>query len=289
MTPCAASVGYSLPANVDNLVLTGTPAINGTGNTLANRITGNAAANVLNGGAGGDTMIGGLGNDIYVVDNTADVISETSALATEIDTVQSSVSRSLGSNQERLVLTGTMAINGAGNTLANRITGNAAANVLNGGAGNDSLNGGGGNDTLIGAATVTPFGAADIDTLTGGAGNDVFVLGVAIGVLCNDGTAGTVGTGGYALITDFTTGDKLQIKGAAAGYYLGAVPAGLPAGRALFLNRLCCPGRRRAYCHHPGTQCHRCPRGCGGAMRGMVDSDRDGQLGRAGIRMRNTG
>ena len=60
-----SSVSYTLPANVEDLILTGASAINGTGNTLANHIVGNDAANVLYGGGGGanDTLIGGGGND----------------------------------------------------------------------------------------------------------------------------------------------------------------------------------------------------------------------------------
>ncbi|MFM6245435.1 MAG: Calx-beta domain-containing protein, partial [Dolichospermum sp.] len=58
-----ASVTTTLPANVENLTLTGTAAINGTGNVGNNIITGNGANNILNGGAGTDTLIGGLGND----------------------------------------------------------------------------------------------------------------------------------------------------------------------------------------------------------------------------------
>ena len=127
-TPCDPRSAARSAANQENLVLTGTAAINGTGNALANRLTGNACQQRLNGGAGADTMAGGLGNDTYIVDNAADVVTEASALATEIDTVHSSVSRALGANQENLVLTGAAAINGAGNALANRITGNAAAN-----------------------------------------------------------------------------------------------------------------------------------------------------------------
>ncbi|WP_137818293.1 calcium-binding protein [Pseudomonas sp. 2FG] len=144
-----SSATFTLGAYVENLTLTGAAAINGTGNTLANTLTGNSAANVLNGGTGIDTLIGGLGNDTYVVDNAADVISETSTLTTEIDSVQSSLSWSLGANLEKLTLTGASAINGTGNTLANTLTGNSAANVLNGGTGNDTLIGGLGNDTYI--------------------------------------------------------------------------------------------------------------------------------------------
>ncbi|MCA3592690.1 MAG: hypothetical protein IOC94_14435, partial [Methylocystis sp.] len=51
---------------VENLVLTGASAINGTGNDYANMLTGNTGNNVLNGGLGADTLAGGLGNDVFV-------------------------------------------------------------------------------------------------------------------------------------------------------------------------------------------------------------------------------
>jgi hypothetical protein len=50
-------------ANVENLTLTGSSAINATGNALDNVLTGNSAANVLTGDAGNDTYAGGAGND----------------------------------------------------------------------------------------------------------------------------------------------------------------------------------------------------------------------------------
>jgi Ca2+-binding RTX toxin-like protein len=143
-----SSISYNLGANLERLTLTGNSALNGTGNTLNNTITGNAANNTLNGGIGHDTLIGGLGNDTYFVDSTRDVISE--AASAGIDTVNSSINYSLEANLENLILTGSSAINGTGNTLNNTITGNAANNTLNGGTGNDTLNGGTGNDTLIG-------------------------------------------------------------------------------------------------------------------------------------------
>ena len=92
-------------------------------------------------------MVGGTGNDIYIVDNAADVVNENASEGT--DTVQSSVTYTLGSNVENLVLTGSGAINGTGNTLNNVADGNAAANTLSGGTGADTMLGGLGDDTYV--------------------------------------------------------------------------------------------------------------------------------------------
>src|SRR6185295_12125275 len=53
----SSSVSYALGANVENLTLTGSGNVNGTGNALNNVITGNSGNNVLDGGAGADTLI----------------------------------------------------------------------------------------------------------------------------------------------------------------------------------------------------------------------------------------
>ena len=130
-----SGITYTLGANVENLVLTGTGVVNGTGNSLNNSLTGNNANNILNGGAGADKMVGGQGNDIYVVDNVGDVVTE---LENEgIDTVQTGRTHTLGANLENLTLTGSAMIDGTGNSLDNTLRGNSVANVLTGGAGND--------------------------------------------------------------------------------------------------------------------------------------------------------
>ena len=140
-----SSVTYTLGKNLENLMLTGTGAINATGNALSNFIIGNSGANTIDGGVGKDIMSGGAGNDTYVVDDTGDIIRERANKGT--DTVKASATYILGTNVENLTLIGTAAINGTGNTLNNTIIGNTANNILSGGAGNDTLNGGAGIDT----------------------------------------------------------------------------------------------------------------------------------------------
>jgi len=59
------TASYALPDNVENLTLSGSAAINGTGNDGDNVIVGNAAVNLITGGAGNDSLQGGAGNDTY--------------------------------------------------------------------------------------------------------------------------------------------------------------------------------------------------------------------------------
>jgi len=188
-----SSVTYTVPANVEHLTLTGTAAINGTGNALPNNLTGNTGNNTLtgndgndtlNGGAGNDTLnggdgtdalTGGAGNDTYVVDAIGDTVTEASNEGTDL--VESSVTYTVPANVEHLTLTGTTNIDGTGNTLPNNLTGNSGNNTLTGNDGNDTLNGGDGNDTLNGGAGNDTLNGGDgRDTLTGGAGNDTFVF-----------------------------------------------------------------------------------------------------------------
>lgn len=171
-------ISWVLADHVEQLELTGTAPIQGTGNSLHNTITGNEANNLIDGGTGSDLMIGGAGNDTYVVNSSGDMVQERSGGGT--DTVKSAVSWTLGRYVEKLTLTGSGAIQGTGNSTANTLTGNSAANTLNGGGGDDRLIGGGGSDRLTGGSgadrfqytasnqggdTITDFSAAAGDRL----------------------------------------------------------------------------------------------------------------------------
>ncbi|VVP01662.1 hypothetical protein PS850_02897 [Pseudomonas fluorescens] len=118
-----------------------------SGTDQADTLVGSSGNDTLDGDLGADTMTGGDGNDIYVVDNAFDSVEETNTSTAQIDTVQASVSWTLGANLENLVLTGVSDIDGTGNERRNFITGNAANNVIDGAAGSDSMSGGDGNDT----------------------------------------------------------------------------------------------------------------------------------------------
>jgi Ca2+-binding RTX toxin-like protein len=157
-----SSIAYTLGANVENLTLTGTANLNGNGNALDNILTGNSGANVLTGGAGNDTYVVGAGDTVV------------ESLNGGTDTVQSSVTWTLGSNVENLSLTGTANINGTGSSANNVLTGNSGNNALDGGSGDDTVDGGEGNDSLLGGSgNDTLFGGFGKDMLNAGSGNDV--------------------------------------------------------------------------------------------------------------------
>ncbi|QNH05970.1 hypothetical protein HNQ27_00520 [Pseudomonas sp. B11D7D] len=142
-----SSTHFTLGANLEELILTGRAALNGTGNALNNILRGNDGNNILDGGAGIDTLIGGKGNDTYIVDHEDDEVVENDKEGT--DTVKASVTYTLSDYVENLILTGSGDLKGSGNELKNIITGNDGNNILDGKGGVDRLIGGKGDDTYI--------------------------------------------------------------------------------------------------------------------------------------------
>jgi Ca2+-binding RTX toxin-like protein len=204
-------------------------------------INGGTGNDILNGGTDADHMIGGQGDDVYHVNifetYQRDKVVELSNGG--MDKIISSVNYTLDINVESLQLIDS-GRNGTGNTTNNTIEGNGLTNHLTGGAGSDRLlgmgaadrlfggsgadllDGGAGNDLLNGA-DIAARGRNEIDTLTGGSGIDRFILADARGRFYDDGNTKNAGRTDYVLITDFTVGqDKLQLDGAASGYYLAA-------------------------------------------------------------------
>lgn len=212
------------PPPTSGVTLNGTASantLNGTAyNDTLNGLAGNDTLNGLDGndrldgGAGADRMTGGNGNDTYVVDNSSDTLVEAANGGTDL--VQSSITFTLGSNIENLLLTGSSAVNGTGNGLDNTVTGNSAANTLNGSTGNDTL-----------------YGKGGADTLTGGSGRDTFVFDTALNA------------GNIDRITDFNVVDdtialsvsvfnKLQAGSLAASAYFAGTGAADATDRLIY-------------------------------------------------------
>jgi serralysin len=150
------------------------------------------------------TLAGGLGNDVYRVNSSsAPTILENVGEGT--DTVVANVSFTLGDNVERLTLTGSAAIDGTGNALANIIRGNAGANSLSGGDGNDKLLAGAGTDQLHGdAGNDWIEGGAGRDEMWGGSGADVFAF--------RPGDFGGITTSAADVIHDFSVAEHDRLR-----------------------------------------------------------------------------
>lgn len=181
-----SSATYALSASIENLTLTGSAAINGTGNAIDNLIYGNAGNNQLDGQGGADWMVGGLGNDSYFVDNMMDGVQETENGGTDTVTVSTTYALAGGATfiealQVAAGVSAGVAVNLTGSLDKQTLTGHAGANELNGGGGADLMIGLAGDDTYI----VDNLGDRVVEASGAGSGTDT-VLSTVSYTLTND-------------------------------------------------------------------------------------------------------
>ncbi|MCK1454066.1 cadherin-like domain-containing protein [Bradyrhizobium sp. 35] len=191
-----ASVSYALANYVENLTLTGSAAINGTGNSQANIIVGNSAANIITGGQGNDILTGGGGSDEFVINlgdgsdvitdfhpgaaSDHDVVTLTGFSFTSFDDITAAMNQ-VGSDVY-LTLTDYETLVFRGTTISDFVSDNfqlpgtlatsgAALSYWSGTAANQYVYGTAMNDNLKAGGTG--------NTLVGGAGDDTYVVGSA--------------------------------------------------------------------------------------------------------------
>jgi Ca2+-binding RTX toxin-like protein len=174
-----SSVSFELTASVETLDLVGSAGLSVRADYSGTEITGNAGNDTLIGESGFDTFVGGIGvdtfeaggdNNTFVVNSINDVIQLDSG---DNDTVETSMSYTLGQGVDALTLTGAGDLEGQGNADAtNLIEGNSGNDSLIAGSGSDTLVAGSGSDTLV-AGTGTGTGT---DVLEGGIGATTYLF-----------------------------------------------------------------------------------------------------------------
>jgi Ca2+-binding RTX toxin-like protein len=95
-----SSITVTLPGDVENLTLSGSAAIDGTGNWSNNRITGNTGNNLLRGDYGNDTLAGLAGDDLIDGGNGTDVAVFAGARASYTVTIGDNAEISVSSTAE---------------------------------------------------------------------------------------------------------------------------------------------------------------------------------------------
>jgi len=220
-----STVSYTLSANVEALVLTGSAAINATGNAGYNYLVGNSADNIFDAKAGADFMVGGAGNDSYNVDTSGDTIIE---YANEgWDTAWSSSHYTLGVNVEALLFYGSANLNGYGNADYNYLVGNSGNNLLDGQGGNDLIDGGEGADTLVGSLGADNYILTEItavtDTLRIATGDSLVTVGgydFATGFKLGTGIVSTAGVDKLDLVNTSIATNAAAVNGVDLGAIL---------------------------------------------------------------------
>ncbi|WP_158206785.1 RTX toxin [Pseudoduganella flava] len=152
---------YTLAAEVENLVYTGTAAFAATGNALANTITGST---------GNETIDGAAGSDTYVATGAFADYARQRPNATDLVLVKGNQTITLKNVEQVQFSDGVKTLvelyDNVASIANDKLTGTDANDLLNGLAGADELKGGKGNDTYVVdniADTVVELTAEGID------------------------------------------------------------------------------------------------------------------------------
>ena len=151
-----AGISWTLGANFENLTLTGTSDIDGTGTSLGETIIGNDGDNILTGNGGLDTLRGGAGSDTLNGGDQFDAL--------------------YGGADNDVINAGDGGDHVQGDGGNDTLNGEGGNDWMIGGDGDDIINGGAGRDRMFGNdGADTLFGGAGEDRMEGGAGSDTFV------------------------------------------------------------------------------------------------------------------
>lgn len=157
---------YTLAAQVEALIFTGTGDFQGTGNAQDNVIIGGIGADVLEGLDGDDVLAGGGGEDVLIGGAGVDTASYAGAAGAVDVRLNGGVTRNDGDGSTD-VLVGIE--NLIGSAFGDLLVGEAGANRLSGGLGRDILLGLDGDDVLDG-------GTGLANTMQGGRGDDLYIV-----------------------------------------------------------------------------------------------------------------
>jgi Ca2+-binding RTX toxin-like protein len=177
-------------------------AINAVGTTKDDVMFGSSHGDTLNGGQGSDILLGGGGDDVLIGGTELDNFDGGTGFDTvsysytnervTIDLTQGLATFADGSTED---LRSIEAAIGSGGS--DTLIGTSTHNKFSGRGGMDNIQGGAGKDWIM--------GGNGADTLSGGAGHDKFVY--------SDVTESTVAASGRDTITDFHSGDHIQLTG----------------------------------------------------------------------------
>jgi Ca2+-binding RTX toxin-like protein len=185
-----AATSYTLGANIEELVYTGTIGATMTGNALDNFIVGSGGEDRLAGGDGADVLRGAAGGDMLDGGAGSDTVEYAGSLGGVLVNLRAQTASGGDATGDKLV----SIENAQGSAFADVLLGSAGANVLTGGDGDDVLSGDDGNDTLRGGLGAdrldggknedmltgddgadTLYGGSQTDRLYGGAGDDLLI------------------------------------------------------------------------------------------------------------------